>query len=102
MSTPRRAAPHWRDGAQWEEAGIRYTVNSSKELAHDLGAYYLNMVNLKTGAKATAVYNSDGTLAQVKANKDWVEVPTQKQSIDWVALLRDSFRRALRFWGGRR
>ncbi len=97
MAAPRRAAPHWRDGLQWQEGDIRYTVNSSSELAHDPGSYYLNMLNVKTGAKATAVYNSDGTLANVDANRDWVEVGTQRQ-IPWMQILRESWRRAINMY----
>jgi hypothetical protein len=98
VQAPRRAEPHWQDGAQWQEGDIRYTVNSSSELKHDVGAYYLNMTNVKTGEKATAVYNSDGTLADVRANQSWRPVPRQKQKADAAGMVRDSVRKAMRFW----
>ena len=100
MATARQQ--RWQDGDRWVEGDIRYTCNSSSQLSNDPGSYYLSMDNLKTGAHATAVYNSDGTLAEIKQNAQWVRVPTQTQKkereIDWIRIIRDSWQRAIRIW----
>ena len=41
------------------------------------GGYYYNQHG--SDGHATAVYNPDGTLADVAANRDWVDVPRQDQ-----------------------
>lgn len=65
-------------GKQWDEAGVRYTVNPADDRRlSDPDAYYLNQKDLKTGNKATAVYRGDGRLADVPANRDWERVPKQ-------------------------
>lgn len=85
-----------RDGQQWQEGDILYTVNSAidKTLPPDQGQYYVSMKNVRTGEHSTAVYNSDGTFAPVKANRDWKAVRKQSQGI--AAMIVDSFRRAIR------
>lgn len=65
-----------KDGAQWEDsAGTTHTVNSADD-PKATGGYYYTQVD-SSGNKATAVYNSNGTMADAKANSEWVEVPRQ-------------------------
>ncbi len=59
-----------KDSKQWTVSdGITHTVNSTQDPKIPDG-YYHTQVDSK-GNKATAVYNPDGTLANVKASKDW-------------------------------
>lgn len=90
----------YKDGQQWQEGDIVYTVNTAndkelKQLGLSKGAYYLSQQNLKTGKHATAVYTADGKLAPVKANRHWEE---SKPGTDWVAILKESWRRARRMF----
>ena len=92
--------PGYRDGEQWQEGDIVYTVNTANDkqleaLGLAKGAYYLNQRNVKTGEKATAVYTADGQLAPVKANRDWR--PAKKQ-YDWGSEIRKAISRGIR-WG---
>lgn len=92
--------PGHRDGEQWTEGDIRYTVNTANdkelvELGLSKGAYYLNQVNLKTGEKATAVYTADGRLAPTRSNRDWKNVKIQ---VDWAEEIKKAIRRGIR-WG---
>lgn len=65
-----------KDGDRWTDSdGTTHTVNSADD-KKAAGGYYYTQVD-KNGNKATAVYNSDGTFAPVKANNDWKEVPRQ-------------------------
>lgn len=58
-----------KDGIKWTERdGTTHTVNSTQD-PRVPGGYYHTQVD-SAGNKATAVYNSDGTLADVPANKD--------------------------------
>lgn len=60
-----------RDGSQWQDSdGTIHTVNSTSDPKAQ-GGYYHTQYNPATGDKATAVYNSDGTFADVKANSQW-------------------------------
>ena len=64
-----------RDGEQWTDSdGTRHTVNSTDD-PNAAGGYYHNQKG--PDGKATAVYNADGTLADVPANREWTEVPRQ-------------------------
>ena len=64
------------DGEQWVGPdGTIHTVNSTED-PRVPGGYYHTQYDPETGAKATAVYNADGTFADVPANKAWVEKPT--------------------------
>lgn len=90
----------YKDGDQWQEGDIVYTVNTAndkelRELGLDSGAYYLNQRNVKTGQKATAVYTADGELAPVKSNRYWKEVASQR---DWKYELGKAWRRGVK-WG---
>lgn len=59
-----------RDGEQWTTSdGTKHTVNSTED-PRAPGGYYYSQTD-SNGNKATAVYNSNGTLADVPANKDW-------------------------------
>lgn len=59
-----------RDGEQWRDPdGTRHTVNSTEDPKVP-GGYYHSQLG-PNGEKATAVFNPDGTMADVKANKDW-------------------------------
>jgi hypothetical protein len=49
-------------GAQWNEGGMRYTVNPTSDPAAGPDGFYLSMLDLETGAKATAVYDGDYNL----------------------------------------
>ena len=65
-----------RDGDQWKDsAGTTHTVNSADD-PKAAGGYYYTQVD-SDGNKATAVYNSDGTFANVSTNSDWKDVPRQ-------------------------
>lgn len=62
--------PGYQDGEQWTaDDGTTHTVNSTND-PNAPGGYYHTQVD-NDGNKATAVYNSDGTMADVKANRDW-------------------------------
>jgi hypothetical protein len=59
-----------KDGEQWTASdGTKHTVNSTQDPKAP-GGYYHTQTS-PDGTKATAVYNADGSLADVKANKDW-------------------------------
>ena len=77
-----------------------FTVNPANDqnLVDDPGAYYVSMFNVRTKQHATAVYRSDGTLADVKSNKQWVDARRAKAGVNIGALLRDSFRRAINMY----
>lgn len=65
-----------QDGARWvDSSGTSHTVNSTSDPAVPAGGYYYNQHG--SDGHATAVYNPDGTLADVAANRDWVDVPRQ-------------------------
>ncbi len=49
-------------GAQWDQAGMRYTVNPTDDPAAGPDGYYLSMLDLESGDKATAVYDGRGDL----------------------------------------
>lgn len=55
-------------GDQWEQGGIRYTVNPADDPAAGPGGFYLNQLDLQTGAKATAVYDANYNLVN---ERDW-------------------------------
>ncbi len=60
-----------KDGQQWSSGdGTIHTVNSTVDPNVASGGYYHTQVDAR-GNKATAVYNPDGSLADVKANRDW-------------------------------
>lgn len=59
------------DGEQWEEGGMRITVNSALDDRVKGEGYYVTLEDLETGAKSTAVYNEDGTLADVPRNRQF-------------------------------
>ncbi|OYX53465.1 hypothetical protein B7Y92_02885 [Candidatus Saccharibacteria bacterium 32-50-13] len=66
----------YRDGDQWTDAdGTAHTVNSTNDPNVPAGGYYYNQHG--PGGHATAVYNPDGTLADVPANRDWRDSPRQ-------------------------
>lgn len=65
-----------KDGEQWTDSdGTVHTVNPTDNPKVPEGGYYHTQKN-KDG-KASAVYNPDGTLADVRANRDWKDVPRQ-------------------------
>ncbi len=65
-----------RDGDQWTTPdGTTHTVNSTSDPRVGEGGYYYNQHG--PDGHATAVYNADGTLADVPANSDWTDVPRQ-------------------------
>ncbi|QHU93909.1 hypothetical protein GWK78_02625 [Candidatus Saccharibacteria bacterium oral taxon 488] len=67
----------YQDGDRWVDPdGTSHTVNSTND-PNVPGGYYYNQHG--PDGHATAVYNSDGTFANVAANRDWVEVPRQDQ-----------------------
>jgi hypothetical protein len=66
----------YQDGARWtDSSGTSHTVNSTNDPAVPAGGYYYNQHG--PDGHATAVYNPDGTLADVAANRDWVDSPRQ-------------------------
>lgn len=63
--------PGYEDGERWQDDdGTTHTVNSTNDPNVGEGGYY-HSVTEPDGNKETSVYESDGTLADVKANKDW-------------------------------
>lgn len=50
---------------------MRYTVNPTDDPKVGTDGYYLSQTDVASGEKATAVYNGDGSLANVPANRDW-------------------------------
>jgi hypothetical protein len=60
---------------QWEQDGVKYTVNETSDPAAP-GGYYLSQEDTETGDHATAVYNPDDTLADVRANESWAPAPS--------------------------
>lgn len=69
-----------RVGEQWREGDLVFTVKPAedKRLTHDPNAYFVSILNSRTGEKSTAVYHGDGRFAPVKANKVWEPVRTPK------------------------
>jgi len=63
-------------GDKWEDNGVGYTVNPTDD-ENAPGGYYLSQKDTQTGDHATAVYNTDGTFAETKANRQWRNVPRQ-------------------------
>ncbi|WP_163512161.1 hypothetical protein [Fodinicola acaciae] len=55
-------------GEQWESGGTTYTAKSTDDPKAP-GGYFLSQQDER--GKETAVYNADGTLADVDANKNW-------------------------------
>lgn len=65
----------YRDGERWTNSdGSTVTVNSTNDPGAP-GGYYVSQSD--GGDHSTAVYNGDGTLADVPANSGWVDVPRQ-------------------------
>lgn len=79
VGVPKR--PERSPEGRWQEGDLRFTVNPATDhnLTKDALAHYLNVKDMKTGEKSTIVYNGDGTMASVKANRVWKEVPAQPQ-----------------------
>jgi hypothetical protein len=64
-----------QEGARFEVGGgMNVTVNSTDD-ARVPGGYYVSIGNGQD--HSTSVHNSNGTLADVKANDDWVDSPRQ-------------------------
>ncbi len=64
------------DGQQWNGSdGTRHTVNSTDDPKVPGGYYHSQQDG--DGNKATAVFNSDGSMANVSANRDWTPVSRQ-------------------------
>ena len=64
------------DGEQFNAGGdLGITVNSTDNPAVPSGGYYVSIGDGQS--HSTAVYNPDGSLADVKANNDWGDVSTQ-------------------------
>lgn len=62
--------PGEKDGDRWVDSdGTTHTVNSTSDPAVP-GGFYHTQVS-PSGDKATAVYNSDYSFADVPANKSW-------------------------------
>ena len=61
--------PGYEDGEQWTQGGDTFTVNSTNDPKAGDGGYYVSQSDGKD--HATAVFTSDGYLADTKANKDW-------------------------------
>lgn len=49
-------------GDQWEQGGMRYTVNPADDPAAGPDGFYLSMQDIETGDKATAVYDGNYNL----------------------------------------
>lgn len=61
-----------KDGEQWTGPdGTIHTVDSTQDPGVSLGGFYHTQYDPNTGDKATAVYNPDGTFADVPANNQW-------------------------------
>ena len=59
-----------RGGVQFTaDDGTTHTINSTDDKNVPNGYYHTQVDS--SGNKVTAVYNSDGTLADVNANKSW-------------------------------
>jgi len=57
-------------GDRWTaDDGTSHTVNPTSD-PQVPGGYYHSQTN-SDGEKSTAVYNSDGSLADIKQNRDW-------------------------------
>ncbi|MDO4773707.1 MAG: hypothetical protein Q4A37_01110, partial [Candidatus Saccharibacteria bacterium] len=66
----------YQDGDRWfDNDGTSHTVNSTSDPAVPEGGYYHSIGN--SSGHATAVYNPDGTLADVSANAGWQDSPRQ-------------------------
>ena len=64
-----------QDGDQWSAGDTTHTVNSTSDPAVPAGGHYHNQHG--PDGHATAVYNPDGTMADVAANSQWQDVPRQ-------------------------
>lgn len=53
-------------GDQWDQGGMRYTVNPTDDPQAGSDGYYLSMTDLETGSKATAVYDGNDNLLDFK------------------------------------
>lgn len=60
-------------GGKWSNGGISYTVKSADDPRAGNGAYFFSMDDGQ-GGHGTAVYDGNGNMPDVKANRDWVEV----------------------------
>lgn len=49
-------------GDQWDQGGMRYTVNPADDPAAGEGGFFMSQQDLATGEKATALYDADYNL----------------------------------------
>lgn len=70
----------YQDGERWIDSdGTSHTVNSTSDPNVPGGYYYNQHGPTGDGSiwHATAIYNADGTFADIPQNRDWQDVPRQ-------------------------